>query len=87
MAVPAGAGEVRLSYQRADQSGSGTDANDATQVALSYFHALSKRTGVYATASRVDNKERKTYRAAGSGGTLTAGNDPTGTEVGITHAF
>lgn len=87
VAVPAGAGEVRLSYQRADQSGAGTDANDATQVAASYFHALSKRTGLYATVSRVDNKGRQTYRASSSGGTLTAGNDSTGTEVGITHAF
>lgn len=85
--VPAGTGEVRVSYQRADQLGAGTDANDARQMALSYFHPLSKRTALYATASKVVNSGVQTYRASSSGGPLTPGRNSTGTEFGVQHRF
>lgn len=87
VAVPMGAGELRLSYQRADQSGAGTDANDATQVALGYVHRLSKRTALYGNTARVSNKGMQTYRASSSGGTLTPGATSTGAEIGIQHIF
>jgi len=85
--VPAGTGEVRVSYQRADQAGAGTDANDARQAALSYFHPLSKRTAIYASASKVFNSGVQTYRASSSGGPLTPGHNSTGTEFGVQHSF
>lgn len=85
--VPTGVGEVRFSYQNADQSGAGTDANDAKQMAVSYFHPLSKRTALYATVSKVSNSGTQTYRASGSGGPLAPGGNSTGTEFGIQHSF
>ncbi|MEO7152992.1 MAG: porin, partial [Burkholderiaceae bacterium] len=51
--VPMGQGTINASYVRSDQEGT---SNDATQIALGYQYALSKRTTVYGTASRLDNK-------------------------------
>jgi predicted porin len=62
LTVPVGVGEVRASWQRADQSGVGTDADDATQLALGYVHHLSKRTALYATGSRVTNRGKQVFR-------------------------
>jgi predicted porin len=90
--VPVGAaGVVRVSYSDIDASGSSgagvsIDDNDARQFALGYLHYLSKRTSLYTTVARVDNKGAAAF-AIESKPTLAAGEDSTGFEVGISHKF
>ncbi|MDB6001794.1 MAG: Porin [Rhizobacter sp.] len=85
-AVPVGVGVIRLGYIKADASGAGTDGNDASQIALGYVHNLSKRTALYATAARVNNKGSAAY-AVNASPVLAAGRDSTGYEIGMRHSF
>jgi predicted porin len=62
------------------------NANDANQIALGYIYNLSKRTALYTTVSRVDNKGNTTYAVA-STPVLLAGEKSTGVEVGLRHSF
>jgi len=70
--VPVGAGEIRASYVR----GKGDDdLIKGNQIALGYVHNLSKRTAVYTTFSRIDNKN--------TAGTLIAGGAPAFLNFGL----
>jgi predicted porin len=93
--IPVGAGQIRVSYMRADASGrtvTGTsiDADDAAQIALGYVYNLSKRTALYGTAARVDNKGRAAY-ALQATPALPSPNvqskDSRGFELGVRHTF
>lgn len=85
--VPVGAaGLVRASYQRADASGAGTDANDAKQVALGYVYQLSKRTSLYGTYSHLTNSGAASF-AVGTPPVAAAGRVSRGFEIGIMHSF
>lgn len=81
-----GTGLVRASYQRADASGAGTDANDARQIAIGYVHNLSIRTALYATASHVRNSGAAAY-AVGTPPAGVAGSTSRGYELGVRHTF
>lgn len=80
------AGQLRASYQRANASGGGTDANDASQAAVGYVHNISKRTAVYGTYSAISNKGTAAF-TVGSPPAGVAGKSSKGYEVGIKHAF
>lgn len=80
------AGRVRASYQRADASGGGMDANDARQMAVGYGHSLSKRTSLYGTYSHLKNSGAARF-AVGTPPTAVAGATSKGLEVGIMHTF
>lgn len=84
--IPVGLGEIKLSYARTDESGRGVDADDATQLALGYLHRLSKRTSLYAFASRVSNKGAAAYNV-GTGVAAVAGANANGVQLGISHDF
>jgi predicted porin len=84
--VPVGVGTIRASYVNARAEGGTIDANDASQLALGYVHNLSKRTALYTTVARVNNKGAATFAVASSPA-LVAGKDSTGYEFGIRHAF
>jgi len=84
-AVPIGLSTVKASVIRADQSGAGTDRNDATQLSLGYTYTLSKRTTLYTTFSRIDNKGNQAFGLGGV--TPAAGKDIRGVEAGISHFF
>jgi len=88
--VPVGQGEVKLSWIRADLEGrvgaTVIDANDAQQWGLGYVYWFSKRSNLYATASRIDNKGVGTFVVPG-GSTLAAGGNSTGVEFGMRHSF
>ncbi len=79
-------GRVRASYQRADASGAGTDANDARQVAIGYMHSLSKRTSLYSTYSHLTNSGAARF-AVSTPPVAVAGGTSKGFEVGIMHSF
>jgi predicted porin len=92
--VPVGPGAVRVSYVNANASGhTGTGAsieeNDATQIAVGYLYDLSKRTSVYTTVARVNNKNGAAYLVDGNPALPSPNNgkDSTGFEVGVRHRF
>lgn len=84
-AVPLAGGSLKASLRRADQSGAGTEANDARQLSLGYVYALSKRSTLYGSFSRIDNQGAQAF---GLGGTVPpAGRGVRGLELGINHLF
>jgi predicted porin len=92
--VPVGAGSIRVSYIHADASGrnaagASTDASDANQIAVGYVHDLSKRTALYTTVARVNNKAGATFAVAGAPALPSPNNgrDSTGVEFGMRHRF
>ena len=92
--VPVGPGAVRVSYVNANASGhipagASIENNDATQLAVGYVWDLSKRTALYSTVARVNNKYAANY-VVDSNPALPSpntGKDSTGFEVGIRHRF
>ena len=92
--VPLGAGTIRASYIHADASGrtaagTNTDKNDSSQIAVGYVHDLSKRTSLYTTVARVNNKERAAFATSGAPALPSPNNgrDSTGFDLGIRHRF
>jgi predicted porin len=89
--VPLGSGELKISFNRADLSGrvgaTQIAANDARQWGLGYVHNLSKRTALYGTVARIDNRGAATYVIPGGPSGLAGGGSSTGAEVGVRHAF
>lgn len=75
-------GEVfKLDYRRS--------RNDAVLYAVRATYLLSKRTAVYATAGRIDNKGTSALSVSGAaaGGVPAAGAGQTGLALGMRHAF
>lgn len=87
--IPFARGEVRTSYVRSDATNGSAafNANDASLVTLGYVHNLSRRTAVYATAARLDNKGAATFSIPGGASGITPGGSSTGYEVGVRHLF
>jgi predicted porin len=92
--VPVGLGTIRVSYIHANASGrnaagASTDGNDSNQLALGYVHDLSKRTALYGTVARVNNKAGAAFAVAGTPALPSPNNgrDSTGFEVGMRHRF
>lgn len=87
--VPMGPGTFKFSYVKSDGDGKTAvqKARDATQLALGYQYALSKRTSLYGHYSRISNKSGASYTASSGGPAQTAGKGSTGYEFGINHSF
>lgn len=95
--VPLGVGQLKFTVVRADQQGAtaAQSANDATLIGVGYVHPLSKRTAVYAHASRIANKGSASFSVAGGpavSGLASAvnyfgGQTSTAFESGIRHNF
>jgi predicted porin len=92
--IPAGPGTVRVGFVDVNASGTtpagvSTDNDDARQFALGYVYDLSKRTALYTTVARVNNKNAAAY-VVDSNPALPKpnnGQDSTGYEIGIRHSF
>jgi predicted porin len=81
--VPVGAGEIRASYSTYKfDAGTNPQTN---KFALGYVHNLSKRTAVYATYARTDNKGGATQALNGS--TTNANGKSDGLDLGVRHSF
>ncbi|MFN4115082.1 MAG: porin [Inhella sp.] len=80
-----GAGKLIASYGNA----SGAANRDANLLAVGYDYGLSKRTTLYGTLARIDNKGSSTFSLNGASGRAlpVAGGNSTGYEVGIRHNF
>ena len=89
--VPWGAGLVRASYLRSNQSGRSAagvtiDGDDAQQVALGYLYNLSARTALYGNVAHVANHGVSAI-AVDRNPTLAPGKSSTGFDVGVRHSF
>lgn len=84
--IKAGAGEVRLSWNRASLSGNNLDGNDADQIGLGYVHNLSKRTAVYASYAYLRNKGNANFTVMGGSG-ISAGGSSRGIDFGLRNHF
>ena len=86
LTAPVGPGTVRVSYNDVDLKNS---ADDAQKFAIGYVYDLSKRTAVYGTVSFLKNKGASAVSLAGNGLSLggASGENQTGYQVGIRHAF
>lgn len=101
--VPVGAGLIRASYSvvRYNEGATGITGEDprGQKLALGYVHNLSKRTSLYATIARVNNRNDAAYTGALSAasttgyGSSTVGfgsglpRSSTGYDFGIRHSF
>lgn len=96
--APVGQWEFRASAQRVNASGRtttnvNTDANDAKLFAIGASYALSKRTILYSTASRISNDGLSGLAVGTTNPLIPAiaaaaiGRNSTGYEAGIRHAF
>jgi predicted porin len=81
--VPVGSGTVRASYTRVSTSGV---ANNADRWAIGYVHDLSKRTALYGSYARLDNKAAGTAFNVGRATTVPGGH-ASGFELGMRHSF
>jgi predicted porin len=84
--VPVGAGEIRASYIHTNVKHSAFGADDGDMFAIGYVHNLSKRTAVYATYARVDNKGSGVAFHNGRA-TVNGGGSTDGFDLGIRHSF
>lgn len=84
--VPMGGGNFKFSYIKSDGSGA-IASRDATQLALGYQYALSKRTNIYGHYATISNKGSANYRVAGTALANAAGKNSSGYEFGVNHAF
>lgn len=82
VAVPFGASTILASYIRKDDK---TSLNqDANQWALGYTYALSKRTSLYSSYARIDNKNGAGYTV---GNNTRVGSGDQAFNLGLRHSF
>nr|WP_088710268.1 porin [Noviherbaspirillum denitrificans] len=82
VSVPVASGTIMASYVRKDDR---TAANqDANQVGIGYVHDLSKRTALYTSYARIDNKNGAAYTV---GSAIEAGSGNRAFNVGVRHRF
>ena len=90
--IPFGQSEVHLGYDRSklDRDGAALDST-VDQFKATYQYNLSKRTAMYGTISRLDNKDgtRLTLQAVNSSATAlpTASGTSKGFQLGVRHFF
>ena len=86
VSAPLGSGTLLASYIRS--SDDTTAENDASQWALGYTYALSKRTNFYTSYARIKN-DNTGIRGFGTSlkGVPAAGDDPSVFNVGVRHTF
>ncbi len=89
---PFGQSEVRVGYDRSKLNRDGAGSFDSTvdQIKATYQYNLSKRTAMYATVSRLDNKDATRLSIIGgtsSGTAPTAGGNSKGFQLGVRHFF
>ncbi|MGJ7525387.1 porin [Variovorax sp. GB1P17] len=91
--VPVGPGLIRASYAKVkydyNRPFSTTPDPKARQLALSYVHNLSKRTALYASVARIDNKNGASLSVGGPSYVSGAFSPKrsTGYDLGLRHAF
>jgi len=88
--IPFGQSEVHVGYDRSKLKDSGVAPNVTTsvdQIKATYQYNLSKRTAMYATVSRLSNKDPTSQTLSGAAGPTIAGGKSSGAEFGLRHFF
>lgn len=83
-----GADLIPVAYTRVRRNDA--EASSAAKIAIGYVHNLSKRTALYATYARIDNRRALALPVnvgPESGPAPLPGRDASGWDVGIRHAF
>ena len=87
--VPFGQSEIHAGYSLSKLTTNGTSTK-VDQFAIGYVYNLSKRTALYSTFARLNNKDTTTLSVAGGTAITaapTAGGKSTGAEFGLRHFF
>ena len=86
--IPFGQSEVRVGYDQSEVSGGGVGSK-LDNMKATYQYNLSKRTAMYGTVARLNNKDATTVSLPGSNANQlpTPGGDSKGFELGIRHFF
>jgi len=87
--VPFGQSEIHAGYSLSKLTNNGVSTK-VDQFALGYVYNLSKRTALYSTVSRLNNKDTTSLSVAGGSSITaapTAGGKSTGAEFGLRHFF
>lgn len=86
VSVPVGPGNLLASYAVSDMRGGPLAADDASMAAIGYVYPLSKRTDIYTTYSRIDNKGNAEFTTTDSPSGMP-GRKASAFQVGVTHRF
>ena len=86
-AISVGQGLINFAYNKLNKSGAGTDANDATHVAVGYIYNLSTRTALYGTYASLKNKGTSKQVIGGTNTGMANGETSNGAEFGLRHFF
>ena len=86
-AISVGQGLINFAYNKLNKSGVGTDANDATHVAVGYTYNLSTRTALYGTYASLKNKGTLKQVIGGNNTGMANGETSNGAEFGLRHFF
>ncbi|MEO8079260.1 MAG: porin, partial [Caldimonas sp.] len=88
--ISMGQGEIRIGYDRSKLNRDVGGDTTLDQIKATYQYNLSKRTAMYTTISRLDNKDATSFGVAG-GSSITAapkaGGSSKGFELGVRHFF
>ncbi len=84
--IPFGQSEVHVGYDRSKYTNTGVSST-LDMLKATYQYNLSKRTAMYATVSRLDNKDATRYALPGSSGLASASGKSQGAEFGLRHFF
>jgi predicted porin len=82
-----GNSEVRAGYDRSKLRTSAGGATSVDQLKATYAYHLSKRTALYGSVARLDNKDSTRLTIPGAAGFPTAGGKFQAAEFGIRHFF
>src|SRR5205085_7644048 len=85
--IPFGQSEVHVGYDWSKLKPSVGSSTSLNQIKATYQYNLSKRTALYATASRLNNKDKTSFALPGSAGAATLGGKSSGAEFGLRHFF
>jgi predicted porin len=86
--IPFGQNEIHVGYDRSKLDPASGPSTSVDQIKATYQYNLSKRTAVYATVSRLDNKDATRLTLPGaSAQTSVLGGVSTGAEFGLRHFF
>ncbi len=88
--IPLGQGEIHVGYDRSKYTNtvvSPSIRSSVDQIKATYQYNLSKRTALYTTASRLDNKDPTRLTLPGAAGLTTASGKSQGIEFGLRHFF
>lgn len=85
--IPFGQSEIHAGYDRSRLKLASGASTTVDQLKATYVYNLSKRTAVYSTVSRLDNKDASRVTLPGAAGPTTARGQSTGAEFGLRHFF